>query len=58
MAKQKKNIEVNEKKERYQIICHSCGTKWNTDFLVGCACGNRHLLVNDHEKLTSRYLDL
>lgn len=53
-----KKKEVNEKKERYQIICHECGNKWDTDELIGCGCGNRHLLVNDHSKLTSRYLDL
>lgn len=58
MAKQRKKIEAVAKKMRYQIICHSCGTKWDAEELNGCSCGNRHVLVNDHSKLTSRYLDL
>jgi len=55
--KNKKKQEVEVKKERYQIICHSCGNKWTTNEKNGCSCGNRHVLVNDHDKLTSRYLD-
>lgn len=58
MAKKKRDADLNEKKERYQIICHNCGNKWDADILDGCACGNKHVLVNDHSKLTSRYLNV
>lgn len=57
-VKNKKKQEVEVKKERYQIICHDCGNKWDTSELNGCGCGNRHVLVNDHHELTSRYLDV
>ncbi len=53
--KKKQDIEI--KKDRYQIICHSCGRKWSGNEKNGCACGNNHVLVNDNDKLTSRYLD-
>lgn len=55
MAKKK---QEEKQKFRYQLICHNCGRKEDTNELSGCSCGNKRILVNDHDKLTSGYRDL
>jgi len=51
MAKQKQ-IPT---KQRYSIQCRKCNTKWESEEINQCECGNIKLFADDHRKLMSRY---
>lgn len=49
MAKQK------PERQRYTIQCRVCKTKWESETINQCECGNIRLFADDHHTAKSRW---